>query len=70
MSLKHLLDFRALFLADSPDPIDFTSRGHPHLPHDVFYLSSYIHDAQFATHEVRLRNKMLRIPMERALGKI
>ncbi len=63
--LKHLLDFRSYFQTTSTDPIEFSSRPPPNLVHDLYYLSSYIHDAEFHIEQVQLRGNRLHIPMKR-----
>jgi hypothetical protein len=63
--LKHLLDFRSYFQTESTVPIEFSSRPPPNLVHDLYYLSSYIHDAEFGIGQVCLQGKKLRILMKR-----
>jgi hypothetical protein len=60
-----LPDFGTYFHTKSLSPIDFTCRTPPNLFHDLVFLSSYVHDAQFRIERIRLRGKTLKIPMER-----
>jgi hypothetical protein len=66
MRVKHLLNFGDYFQTDNKEPIDFSGRHPPNLQHDLFYLSSYIHDAEFLIEQVQLKEKTLLIPMQRS----
>ncbi len=59
------LNFTSHFKTDDPTPIDYLSRPMPNLYHDIFYLSSYIHDARFKMRNVTLLGKKLVIPLQR-----
>ena len=60
-------DFGAEFHTESLAPVCYERRiGHGNGWHDFIFLSSYTHDATFRLDQVRLRQKTLVIPMERA----
>ncbi len=63
--LEHLVNSSSFFKTTNSEPIDFASRYPPNLQHDMLYLTSYIHDAKFSIARVRLRDRILRIPMDR-----
>lgn len=59
------LNFTSHFQTDDPTPIDYLSRPMPNLYHDIFYLSSYIHDSRFKMRNIAFRGKKLIVPLER-----
>lgn len=60
-------DFGAEFHTESLAPICYERRiGHANGRHDIIFLSSYVHDGTFRLDQVRLRQKTLVIPLERA----
>ncbi|HEV2962668.1 MAG TPA: hypothetical protein VG649_12635 [Candidatus Angelobacter sp.] len=59
------IDFGTGFHTDSHAPIRYETRYGPNRQHDVFYLSSYIHDATFRIDELDLRRKSLFLPLNR-----
>ena len=53
------------FQTDNRSPIEFVCREEANLWHDMVFLRSYPHDAEFEIDKVRLRGKVLRIPVHR-----
>ena len=58
-------DFGADFGLDSPEKIEYSTRRPPLHDHDMLYLRSYIHDAEFLPTEIQLAEKILTIPLDR-----
>lgn len=60
------INFGTGFHTDGHAPIRYETRNPPSRRHDVIYLSSYIHDAEFRIDEMELRRKTLLLPLNRA----
>lgn len=60
-------DFGIGFHTDSEAPILYERRWQPgNMHHDIIYLSSYVHDAEFRLDEMRFEGSRLTIPLKRA----
>ena len=62
--------FGADFGLDSPERIEYSTRQHPLHDHDMLYLRSYIHDAEFLPTEIRLADKTLTISLDRCCWEL
>ncbi|MGH9689023.1 MAG: hypothetical protein ACRD5K_18270 [Candidatus Acidiferrales bacterium] len=60
-----LPDFGKYFHTKNRSPIAFVCRDTPNLFHDIVFMASYLHDAEFGLEDVRRTGKVLRIVMQR-----
>ncbi len=59
------IDFGAFFHAQNDAPVRYTNRPMANGRHDLIFLSSYIHDAEFRMDQVQRRGRSVLIPLNR-----
>jgi hypothetical protein len=63
-------DFAQFFWATERKPLHFVTRDQPNLPHDIAFLSSYLHDAEFLHSSVKRKRTTVSIYIERDCWEI
>ena len=64
-SAQQLPDFSALFARDKVSRLHLRIRHDSNYPHDIAFLSGYLHDARLTPHQIVRRGKKLVIPLQR-----